>query len=477
MSDYSQHSFSGQQGNIKMLQRTNGSGVQIANYTYNYTTNSNRLANITNYASYSYDAIGQLASEVKGSQGRYLDYDASGKVTAIYSDAAHTQRILSFAYDEDGNRIKKQDHLQNVITWYVDGNVYNGSQLIEQPIPYGQYYRTGNVYRYQLTDHVGSVRAIINRNKLSNGNADIIYYADYYPFGSIIQSAGVSSRYGYQGEYSEKDGETGWNNFYLRNYDPAIGRWLSTDPYGQYWSPYVGMGNNPVMRFDPDGGWDGGGLWGWLKGVFGKSYPAGHEKNPIAIDEVVVTAYKMPSWQDVEQNRATISASLPLFNLTSQSHRQSMYNYQEMLANANYNDMSHPATALAIGQNVANFAGGEVVLARSLSALKMAEGGYSTIYRAVSQAELDDIAKFGLRTKSGGYELGKLFAPTLKEATQFGKYNFGLDGIPNTIIKVRVPNSILNGAKKFGADGMNAISIPANQLHLLKAKPLNYSPW
>lgn len=34
---------------------------------------------------YSYDAIDQLASEVKGSQGRYLDYDVSGKVTDIGS--------------------------------------------------------------------------------------------------------------------------------------------------------------------------------------------------------------------------------------------------------------------------------------------------------------------------------------------------------------------------------------------------------
>ena len=39
-------------------------------------------------------------------------------------------------------------------------------------------------------------------------------------------------------------------------YDPVIGRWISPDPYGQYWSPYVGMGNNPVNRFDPDGGTD-----------------------------------------------------------------------------------------------------------------------------------------------------------------------------------------------------------------------------
>ena len=45
------------------------------------------------------------------------------------------------------------------------------------------------------------------------------------------------------------------------------------------------------------------------------------------------------------------------------------------------------------------------------------------MYRAVSKAELDDIAQFGFRTKAGGYETGKLFAPTFKEAAQFGKNN------------------------------------------------------
>jgi hypothetical protein len=70
-----------------------------------------------------------------------------------------------------------------------------------------------------------------------------------------------------------------------------------------------------------------------------------------------------------------------------------------------------------------------------------------------------------------------LFAPTLEEAAQFGKNNFSLDGIPNTIMDVKIPNNILNGAYRFTPDGMNAISIPSNQLHLLKGTPLNYSPW
>jgi len=110
-----------------------------------------------------------------------------------------------------------------------------------------------------------------------------------------------------------------------------------------------------------------------------------------------------------------------------------------------------------------------------VSVASAAKGG-TTVFRAVSKAELDDIAKFGLRNTSGAYETGKLFAPTLKEAAKFGKNNFMFDGIPNTIMKVRVPNSVMNNAYRFGADGMNAISIPANQLHLLRAKPLNFSP-
>ncbi|MGM0580949.1 MAG: RHS repeat-associated core domain-containing protein [Bacteroidota bacterium] len=61
-------------------------------------------------------------------------------------------------------------------------------------------------------------------------------------------------RYGYQGEYAEKDKETQWNAFQLRQFDPVIGRWTTTDPYGQFPSPYLGMGNNPVSGVDPDGG-------------------------------------------------------------------------------------------------------------------------------------------------------------------------------------------------------------------------------
>lgn len=88
--------------------------------------------------------------------------------------------------------------------------------------------------------------------------------ADYYPFGLTMSDREITTepyRFGYQGQYSEEESETGWNSFDLRMYDARFGRWLSPDPYGQFASPYVAMGNNPVISIDPDGGLS---LWKWV---------------------------------------------------------------------------------------------------------------------------------------------------------------------------------------------------------------------
>ncbi|KKO90752.1 hypothetical protein AAW12_14500 [Sphingobacterium sp. Ag1] len=258
-------------GNLLSLQRTNNAGVTTASLTYNYQVGTNKLSSVSGYATYGYDAIGQLSSQVKGTAGMYMDYDVTGKVTFIYSDATKSTIMLSFVYDNGGNRIMKKDHRTNAVTWYsydVSGTlmaVFEGTsgsslQLTEQPTygmgRLGMLNRLGNSYSYSLTDHLGNVRAIINRNKASATLAEVLYYADYYPYGMEVRSGGINSRYGYQGLYAEKDKETGWNNFDLRNYDAGIGRWLNVDPKGQHASPFIGMRNNPISTIDPDGGWD-----------------------------------------------------------------------------------------------------------------------------------------------------------------------------------------------------------------------------
>ena len=96
--------------------------------------------------------------------------------------------------------------------------------------------------------------------KVTHRSRRVTQATDYYAFGSILREQKSNDldqyRYAYQGQFAEKDEETGWSHFELREFDPVVGRWFITDPNYQYWSPYLSMGNNPVNRVDPDGGLD-----------------------------------------------------------------------------------------------------------------------------------------------------------------------------------------------------------------------------
>src|SRR5690606_35266709 len=93
---------------------------------------------------------------------------------------------------------------------------------------------------------------------VTHEHSSVVAGADYYPFGLAMDGREITDepyRYGYQGQYAQENDSTGWNEFQLRMYDARFGRWLSVDPYGQYASPYVGMGNAPNIGVGPDGGW------------------------------------------------------------------------------------------------------------------------------------------------------------------------------------------------------------------------------
>jgi RHS repeat-associated protein len=86
---------------------------------------------------------------------------------------------------------------------------------------------------------------VIKRAGLTN-TPFIDQYADYYPFGEQLPLRNSMSNYRYAFQGQEKDSETGMEAFQLRLWDGRIGRWLTPDPYRQYHSPYLGMGNNPI---------------------------------------------------------------------------------------------------------------------------------------------------------------------------------------------------------------------------------------
>jgi RHS repeat-associated protein len=267
-------------GNITTLQRTNENGTVADKLLYNYT-GKNQLNSVTDQAAvtadpndienqapnnYTYDAIGQMIGNVKENL-TYL-YNTQGLVTEV-KKAGNT--IVKFFYNERGQRVKKESYSTtapltreyyvldlsgNTMSVYVEStgrtNVISQSELpIYGLSRLGVFNKYDGSSAYQITDHLGNVRAVI---KKISGSPVIQSYADYYPFGEQLPMRNSMSGYRYAFQGQELDGETGMEAFQLRLWDGRIGRWLTTDPAGEFHSPYLGMGNDPINAIDPDGG-------------------------------------------------------------------------------------------------------------------------------------------------------------------------------------------------------------------------------
>ncbi|MEN1786314.1 MAG: RHS repeat-associated core domain-containing protein [Bacteroidota bacterium] len=278
-------------GNIQTLTRNKGgqNGANaMDNLSYAYKPDKpNQLLRVADSAgdaanaediidqngdNYVYNDIGQLTENV--SEGIQYFYNASGLVTEVRKN---NQALVKFFYNDRNHRTKKESYVDGSLqatTYYVRDiagqvmaiyNDYSGSiALAEQPIygagRIGVAYNSslsgaeGKQYVYELTDHLGNVRALFSK---AGNDATLEGYSDYYPFGMLMPGRNLKDanqyRYGYQGQYAKKDPETGKEAFQLRMYDSRIGRWLTTDPMGEFASPYLAMGNNPALT-DPTGG-------------------------------------------------------------------------------------------------------------------------------------------------------------------------------------------------------------------------------
>ncbi|MBO6793820.1 MAG: RHS repeat-associated core domain-containing protein [Balneolaceae bacterium] len=107
--------------------------------------------------------------------------------------------------------------------------------------------------KYFITDHIGNVRATVNRD----GN--ILGYDDYYPFGKVMQAnnnANPNDNYKFTGH--ERDTEASLSIDYMnaRTYDPITGIFMQRDPLEDQfpgWTPYHYVHNTPLNLVDPTG--------------------------------------------------------------------------------------------------------------------------------------------------------------------------------------------------------------------------------
>lgn len=228
--------------------------------TYEVSTTSNRLLGITGAIErvYAYDSAGNILSE--GS--RTFSYNGAGRLSVATNAGQSTtyrynalgQRVaksnasgtIYFVYDEAGHLIGEYDGSGDVIQETV--------WLNDTPVATLRFGSCGLAIFYVHTDHLNTPRRVTKRT--SN---EVVWSWDGGPFGTAAVNENPSGlgtfRYHlrFPGQYF--DSETGLHYNYFRDYDPATGRYVQSDPLGLKGglNTYTYAGGDPIRFVDPFG--------------------------------------------------------------------------------------------------------------------------------------------------------------------------------------------------------------------------------
>ena len=206
---------------------------------------------IFNETEYAYDLNGNML------------YDPMEGLKIQYNHLNLTEKILrgdtivaKYSYLSDGTKLSATDADGNGL-YYLGSLVYNSQNgdlsLESAAFSNGRFIVTssGVEPHYFVTDHLGSVRTVVNNN------GEVIERNDYHPFGMRWHAGQLSeNRYRYNGKETQGFVNVPYSDYGARMYNGEIGRWFTVDLLAENHysiSPYVLCNNNPIRFEDKDG--------------------------------------------------------------------------------------------------------------------------------------------------------------------------------------------------------------------------------
>ncbi len=221
---------------------------------YRYAASSNRML-ARNGEQISYLSTG----EIRANDRFQYEYTAGHRLSRVY---AGDKLVAEYQYNADGERIAKTDHTQTPAQhgYYL----YEDKKLVAELNAAGKIQRQyvyagsrlvgmfdGQRFYAVHTNHRGAPEMVTNKY------GEIVWRASYSPYGdATLQKEKITLNVRLPGQYF--DHETGHHYNIYRSYDPATGRYLTSDPLGVAagFNTYAYVKNDPLNRIDPLGLYD-----------------------------------------------------------------------------------------------------------------------------------------------------------------------------------------------------------------------------
>jgi RHS repeat-associated protein len=221
--------------------------------TWQYNAN-NELQSVGD-TGYSYDVNGNMIQKaVPGGTTTYT-YDIEDRLTRVSNTGG---MVADYYYDPFGRRLWKEvDGVRTYFLYSDEGMIGEYDAAGAEIKSYGYapgsawssdplFVKIAGSYYYYQNDHLGTPQMI------TQANGAVVWDAVYDAFGNCqISTETITSNLRLPGQYF--DAETGLYYNWNRYYDPAIGRYLRADPYGDGLNLYAYVFGNPVNLIDPTG--------------------------------------------------------------------------------------------------------------------------------------------------------------------------------------------------------------------------------